>query len=58
MLEKEIRRIAEIAKKQREGGYTTESDAVVSLVLIQELALAILGEKLPAPVIDPDKPTK
>lgn len=51
-IDKRLRRIAETAKKQRDGGYTTESDAMIALILIQELALALLGEEIPVPVID------
>ena len=40
--EQRLKAIADLAKKQREGGYTTESDAAQSLVLIDTLARLLI----------------
>lgn len=46
-MDRRLREVVRLAKKQRVGGYTTESDATIALVLIQSLATALLGEDLP-----------
>jgi len=37
----ELEQIADLAKRQREGGFTTEADAMFALDLIERLARAV-----------------
>lgn len=55
MNNEEIKRIAEIAVLQRNGPYTTESNAMTGLVLIEELARAILAD---SPPLAPEPPAE
>lgn len=48
--------VAQVARRQREGGYTTESDALTALMLIETMARLIAGaapEASPTPA-DPN----
>jgi hypothetical protein len=38
----ELKRIADVATRQKDGGFTTESDAMMALTLIADLANLIL----------------
>jgi hypothetical protein len=44
-MKKQLREIAEIAKKQREGAYTPQSDAMMALQLVEQL-VQLLNEVL------------
>jgi len=42
--EERLRKIGEIAKAQKEGAYTPQSDAMTALFLIETLALLLIEE--------------
>ena len=42
--ESRLRKIAEIARAQKEGGYTPQSDAMQALALIETLAILLIEE--------------
>lgn len=48
---KNLQEIAEVAKQQREGPYTPQSDAMTSLALMERMALLLADhtDKLPPP---------
>lgn len=46
VLTDEMEQIADSARKQREGGFNTESDALFALILIERLARALASAHL------------